>query len=196
MELIRSFVAVELDPHTLKQLAALQEQLKAQIPSGLVRWVNPQGIHLTLKFLGEVKAPKLEAVKGALEKVCSRYQPFTFSYGGLGCFPSTNRPNVIWVGVEEPSGTLLALQKEVEDALARLGFKPENKAFSPHLTLGRVGRRVSGAERRKLGERIRSFEAGTMGQVKVEMVSLMRSDLKPSGAVYTRLASFPLGGER
>jgi len=162
----------------------------------MVRWVNPWGIHLTLKFLGEVQAPKLQAVEDALKALCGKFQPFSFSYGSLGCFPSFNRPSVIWVGVQEPSGVLAALQKEVERSLTKLGFKPESRPFSPHLTLGRVGKRVSGAERRKLGERIKSHQVGKMGEVKVETISLMRSDLKPTGAVYTRLASFPLGGRR
>lgn len=194
MELIRSFVAIELSPQALEQLAALQEQLKAQIPSGMVRWVNPYGIHLTLKFLGEVQAPRLRDVESTLRALCVKFQPFTFSYGGLGCFPSFNRPNVIWVGVEESSGALQALHKEVERSLARLGFRPEARPFSPHLTLGRVGRGVGGTERRRIGEHIRNRSVGRLGEIQVEAISLMRSDLKPTGAVYTRLASFPLGG--
>jgi len=101
MERIRSFIAVELGEEALYKLAALQEKLKAGITPGLVRWVNPEGIHLTLKFLGEVEASRLKDVEKTLQELCAGYPPFTFSYGGLGCFPSFNRPNVIWVGVEE-----------------------------------------------------------------------------------------------
>ncbi len=194
MQLIRSFVAIELEQEMLRKLASVQEELKESIPSGLVRWVDPYGIHLTLKFLGEVPAPKIEQVKRALEKACASHNPFSFSCGGLGCFPNARRPNVIWVGVQDDTGRLEAIQREVEKALAPLGFAPERRPFSPHLTLGRVGRRVGGAERRHIGQVVQSRQVGDLGRVHVKAVSLMRSDLRPTGAVYTCLARFPLGG--
>ena len=194
MEMIRTFVAIELDQEALDWLKGVQERLKADLPQGLVRWVDPKGIHLTLKFLGEVPQGKIKAIEEVLKGVGQRHRPFSFSYGGLGCFPSFSHPNVIWVGVEEKTGALRALQEDVERSLAKLGFRPEDKPFSPHLTLGRVGRGLSGAERKRLGEYIKAGGVEYGGEFLVEAISLMKSDLFPTGAVYTRLALFPLSG--
>ncbi len=192
MEIVRTFVAIELDEKALRWLKEVQDRLKAELPQGVIRWVDPGGIHLTLKFLGEIPKSKVKAVEEVLKEVSLRHRPFYFDYGGLGCFPSPSHPNVVWVGVEEKSGALLALQQDVERSLSRLGFKPEDRPFSPHLTLGRVGRGISSAERKRLGEYIKLGKVGKGGRVLVEAISLMKSDLLPSGAVYTRLALFPL----
>ncbi len=194
MEMIRTFVAIELDQQALDWLKKVQERLKADFPHGVVRWVDPKGIHLTLKFLGEVPQGKIKAIEEVLKGVSQRHRPFSFTYGGLGCFPSLSHPNVIWVGVEEKTGALLALQQDVEKSLAKLGFKPEDRPFSPHLTLGRVGKGLSGAERKRIGESIKAGGVGYGGEFLVKAISLMKSDLFPTGAVYTRLALFPLGG--
>ncbi|MCS7286387.1 MAG: RNA 2',3'-cyclic phosphodiesterase [Anaerolineae bacterium] len=192
MEMIRTFVAIELDEEALEWLKRVQERLKTELPQGIVRWVDPKGIHLTLKFLGEIPANKVKAVEEVLKEVSHRHRPFYFDYGGLGCFPSSSHPNVVWVGVEEKTGALLALQQDVERSLLKLGFRPEDRPFSPHLTLGRVSKGASSAERKRLGEYIKAGKVGSGGKVLVKAISLMKSDLRPSGAVYTRLALFPL----
>ncbi len=190
--MIRTFVAIELDEEALDWLKEVQERLKAELPQGAIRWVDPKGIHLTLKFLGEIPGGKVRAVEEVLREVSLRHRPFHFAYGGLGCFPSPSHPNVVWVGVEERTGALQALQQDVERSLSKLGFRPEDRPFSPHLTLGRVNRGISSAERKRIGEYIKAGKIGSGGRVLVEAISLMKSDLLPSGAVYTRLALFPL----
>lgn len=192
MEKIRTFIAIELDENLKSCLTKLQEQLKGEAPQGSVRWVRPEGIHLTLKFLGDVPASRIEGITQALQKSCRGVAPFSLSCSELGCFPNLKHPNVVWVGVQEETGTLAQLQKAIEENLASLGYPAEKRQFSPHLTLGRVQKRVSASDLRRLGELVGTSKVGTLGQMEVRSVSLMRSDLRPDGAVYTRLAEVEL----
>jgi len=190
---IRSFVAIELSDEARVALADLQEDLKAQVPSKTVRWARPASIHLTLQFLGEVAPGKVEAIADALRGVCADYAPFTFELKGLGVFPNPDRPRIVWTGIDEPSGTLIALQKGMTQALAPLGFEPEKRAYTPHLTIGRADRRAGRRELTEVGELVTRAEVGTLCQVYVEHITLIKSDLQPSGAVYTPLAVLALG---
>jgi len=194
MEKIRTFIAIELGESIKDELTKLQERLKGEAPRGSVRWVRPGGIHLTLKFLGDVPADQIEEIARALQKSCQGFAPFSLSCGGLGCFPNLNRPRVVWVGIQEETGTLAQLHEAIEENVAPLGYPTEKRKFSPHLTLGRVQRRVGSGDRRRLGELVGALEIGTLGQMEVRSVNLMRSDLRPSGAVYTRLAEVELKG--
>jgi 2'-5' RNA ligase len=142
---------------------------------------------LTLKFLGETLPDQVEAVKVALDQAVSGLLPFTFTVGGLGCFPNTRRPRVIWVGLYEPSGTLSRLRDAIESNVAPLGFPTEKRPFRPHLTLGRVQRYASKSEVREVGEVIAASAIGTIDEMQVRQVSYIRSDLRPDGAVYTTL---------
>jgi 2'-5' RNA ligase len=189
----RSFVAIELPDDARAALADLQRDLKAQAPPKAVRWTRPESIHLTLQFLGDVAPNQVEAIADALREVCADRTPFTFQLREVGVFPNPNRPRVVWAGIAEPSGALAALQKQVSQALATLGFEPEKREFTPHLTLGRAARDARRQELAELGDLITRFDIGAFGQVFVDHVTLMKSDLKPSGAVYTPLAVVPLG---
>mgnify|MGYP000138424855 CR=1 FL=1 len=195
MEKIRSFIAIELSENILSAIADLQRQLKNQVPAGTVRWVRPEGIHLTLQFLGDVPAVKINSIAQALTETCAPCQPFSITIGGLGCFPNARRPRVTWVGVDEPTGTLAALQKAIERAMVPLGFTPEKRAFHPHLTLGRTQRRATRDQVQALGALITTTQVPFLGQMDVHQVCLIRSDLRPTGAVYTRLATAPLSGQ-
>ena len=193
MKQIRTFIAIELEEPIRAGLTRVQEQLKQEDDTRVVRWVRPGGVHLTLKFLGDVPAQRVDEIGQALERACVGFAPFTLTFGGLGCFPNTRRPRVVWVGVQDESGTLTHLWEAVEEEVAPLGFPTEKRGFSPHLTLGRV-KRASTGERHRLGELIQGAEIGSLGRMTVRGVSLMRSDLKPSGAVYTQLRSAALEG--
>jgi 2'-5' RNA ligase len=192
MEKIRTFIAIELDESIKDELTSLQERLKGEAPPGSVRWVRSEGIHLTLKFLGDVPADQIGEITRALQKSCQGGAPFSLSCGELGCFPNLKRPRVVWVGIQEETRTLAQLQKAIEENVAPLGYPPEKRKFSPHLTIGRVQRRVGSGDLRRLGEVVGASEIGTLGQMEVRSVNLMRSDLRPSGAVYTRLAEAEL----
>ena len=192
MEKIRTFIAIELDESIKDGLTQLQKRLEGPAPRGSVRWVRPEGIHLTLKFLGDVPADQIGEITQALQKGCEGFAPFSLSCGGLGCFPDLKRPRVVWVGIQEETGTLAQLQKAIEEHVAPLGYPTEKRKFSPHLTLGRVQKRVGSGDLRRLGELVGASEIRKLGQMEVRSVNLIRSDLRPSGAVYTRLAEVEL----
>jgi 2'-5' RNA ligase len=189
---IRSFVAVELTDAARRALAGVQRDLKTQAPPGAVRWTRPDSIHLTLQFLGDILPEQVEAVAGALDAACAGRAPFAFELAGAGVFPNLNRPRVVWVGVVEPSGALAALQQRVAQALAPLGFSPEERAFTPHLTIGRAARDAGPRDLAALGALVARAGIGSLGRVDVDHVNLMKSNLKPDGAVYTPLAVIPL----
>jgi 2'-5' RNA ligase len=192
MKQIRTFIAIELDETINAALTDLQEQLKAKVPRNSVRWVRPEGIHLTLKFLGDVPVNRIEEVERALTQACAGFPAFSFSVRGLGCFPNPRRPRVVWVGVQEESRTLKRLQKAIEDGMEKLGFAPERRKFHAHLTLGRVRRRTSSGDVRRLGQLVEETDIGLLGQMEARAVSLIKSDLRPTGAVYTQLAAVKL----
>jgi len=194
MEQVRTFIAIELDEKIKAGLTELQEQLKVRVPQGSVRWVGPEGIHLTLKFLGNVPANRIEQIERAIAQACAGFSSFSFSVGGLGCFPDARRPRVVWVGVQEERGTLKRLQKVIEDGMEKLGFAPEGRGFQAHLTLGRTQRRASSSDVRRLGQVVEETDIGELGQMEARAVSLIKSDLRPTGAVYTRLAEVKLEG--
>ena len=187
MTTLRTFIAVELDEGLVGKLLDLQDRLRGQVAPRSIRWVRPEGIHLTLKFLGETRPDQVKAVKVALDRAASAVRPFAFTVGGMGCFPNTRRPRVIWVGLYEPAGTLSRLRDAVESHVAPLGFPTEKRPFRPHLTLGRVQRYASKSEVREVGEVIAASEIGTLDEMRVGQVSYIKSDLRPGGAVYTTL---------
>ncbi len=189
---MRSFVAIELPEALRHSLADVVETLSAEIEPHIIRWVRPEGIHLTLKFLGDVDAGKMDIVRHVVQEVVPRFSTFTFSAGGLGCFPNLRRPRVIWVGIRERSGELAALQAGLEQGFSAQGFERENRSFHPHLTLGRIRRGVRQADQRAVGEALGQMEHLSLGEFHVSEVCLFRSDLRPSGAVYTKLLTAPL----
>lgn len=190
--MIRSFVAIDLPDPLRDALQEVTEQLRRRMPDGSVRWSRVSGIHLTLKFLGDVSEADMPEVTQVLAGAGRRHAPFAFSVGGVGCFPAVARPRVVWVGVQEETGSLASLQRDVEKSLAPLGFQPEKRPFHPHLTLGRTRRNVRSADQRRIGEIIVASDVGELGRINVASFRLVRSDLRPGGAVYTSLASFPL----
>ncbi len=194
MEEIRSFIAIELSENIATGLTRVQNGLKESDISRAVKWVNPHSIHLTLKFLGNVPAAQIAAIEEALTPAVAPFAPFTLTAEELGCFPNARRPRVVWVGVHGDLDTLKRLQNVIEGAVAPLGYPPEDRPFRAHLTLGRVRRRVDKATVRQLGELIKETMVGKLGEMQVTGVSLMRSDLRPTGAVYTQLAHAALRG--
>lgn len=191
---LRLFVALELPKSILDALARAQDALQEQMPRRAVRWVRGEGIHLTLKFLGETPAHQREPIALAVAEATAGHGPLTLRAAGLGCFPNPARPRVVWVGLEGDLGALGALQRSMESALEPLGFRPEGRPFSPHLTLGRVRDDVASADVKAAGQVVAAATVGTLGEWTADAVSLMRSDLRREGAVYTCLAATPLKG--
>jgi 2'-5' RNA ligase len=182
---VRTFVAILLPDDVRRALAASVAQLRTV--GNDVAWVGPDNFHLTLKFLGPVDADRLPAVTDALTDAAGGCPSFQLGIRGLGAFPSPARPRVLWAGVDAGAAPAAALAARIDDGLEALGFKREARAFSPHVTLGRV--RQPHAQPR-LAEALTATVA--FGRVEVRHVSLMRSDLSPRGARYTELAAAPL----
>ncbi|HJW88066.1 MAG TPA: RNA 2',3'-cyclic phosphodiesterase [Dehalococcoidia bacterium] len=191
MAAIRSFVAVELPEAVKAALTRLQEEVKTG--GGGVKWVEPRGIHLTLKFLGYVDEAKVPALVQALTRACGGFGPLEVALCGLGVFPSLSRPRVAWVGLSGGVETLLRLQEGVEKVLSPFGFPREERAFTPHLTIARLREGVAPDEARAFGQAFLKASPESVS-FKVEGISLMKSQLTPSGAIYTRLAFIPFRG--
>ncbi len=192
MEQIRSFVAIELEENVKGALGKIQQTLWTKGIEGTVRWVRPEGMHLTLKFLGNVPSDRIRELELAVAAGSRGIEPFSIGFSGLGCFPTAARPNVIWVGVEGDTGKLATLQGGIEDHLKVLGYPPEKRKYTPHLTLGRVGRNLAPSQRRRIGGVIEALTVGALGEMQVREVKLMGSTLSPSGATYTQLANIKL----
>ncbi len=190
MDFVRAFIAVDLSLEVQRGLEAALGQLQQALRGDTVRWVPPRNMHLTLKFLGDVSIKNLDQIKAILAAEANLHDAFDIHVGGLGAFPSMRRPRVIWVGVQAPD-VLGQLQHEVDVQTARLGYPQEERNFSPHLTLGRVGRNASSEETGKIAKVLSDSKVGELGTARIAEVHLYRSDLNPQGAVYTRLYTAP-----
>jgi 2'-5' RNA ligase len=181
-EKIRAFIAIDLSRRMREELARIQGSLKDA--GADVKWVRPASIHLTLKFLGNITTETLERTKGIVNDVSSRHKPFDITLFRLGCFPRIDRPRVIWAGIDKGCSEVEAIARELEDKLSSIGFEREKRAFSSHLTLGRV-RSHKGKER--LVSRIEAMDIGPSPPSRVDRIILFRSRLTPDGAIYTPL---------
>lgn len=191
---LRLFIAVELGPAIRQALGRVQADLQRQLAPRVVRWTAPDGIHLTLKFLGDTPENKLAAVIQGVQAAAAGFEPFELRVAGFGCFPSPTRARVLWVGVPEPPRPLAGVQRAIDLQMARLDFERDARPFHPHLTLGRVNDRVAPAERQALADLLNRTQVGDLGVVSVHQVILFKSDLQPGGAVYTALARGDLAG--
>ncbi len=192
MEIVRAFVAIELPEQIKAILSQLQSDLKKS-KSASVKWVTPEGIHLTLKFLGNVDASEIPKLNEALSEAVKGVVSFNLELGNPGAFPNIHSPRVVWVGLAGELEWLRTLHNNLGRVLIPLGFSAEERSFSPHLTLGRVRDDASSDERRRLGEKVSLLKAEGECYFKVDSLSLMRSTLTREGAIYSRLASFMLG---
>jgi RNA 2',3'-cyclic 3'-phosphodiesterase len=189
--MLRSFIAVEIPAGIQNAIAHSTASLKNALPKPLIRWVAPQNVHLTLKFLGDVSPTSLEQLVEKLKVEAASHGMFSMSVGGLGAFPTPRKARVIWIGLESPPA-LEALRRGVEAAAAQLGYAPEERSFSPHLTIGRVGQNVSAPDLQRIRTALETTKVGVLGTIRVEAVHIFKSDLQPGGAVYTHLFALPL----
>ncbi len=187
MTTIRSFIAIPLRAEIIFRIGKTQKELRTL--SADVKWVNPQSIHLTLKFLGNIEEKKVEEITQGIQEGIKGFKPWPVMVKNMGAFPSLRNPRVVWIGIEDQVGQLVKLQNEIEKEMSKLGFEEEKRPFSAHLTLGRVRSPKGKDELAKylLDERERDF-----GEIRVERVIFFKSELKPTGAVYTILKEFTL----
>lgn len=190
---IRTFIAIPVPSEGIRVLEDAVQRLHSAIGRS-VRWVRPEGIHLTLKFLGDIQAEMAERVVDALQPVAAGFSPFELSISGLGVFPNCRRPRVLWAGVHGELETLSALQLAVNDAIGELGLPKEEREFSPHLTLGRVRRDVPDGQLRKIGQVMADGELEGEPMWTADTIDLMRTELDPSGSRHFLVGSASIGG--
>ena len=184
---MRCFIAISLPEELKAKISGIQEKLKAA--GADVSWTRPEGMHLTLKFFGEIEDKRIPKIEKALDAVVNGIPTFTLSVSGMGTFPDMRRPRVIWIGLKEDGGNLLRLQKGVEEELKKTGFPSEDRRFTPHITLGRIR---SNKNTDKLLRLIEEEKVEELGSFDVSEVHLIKSELKPAGAEYTELYSIIL----
>ncbi len=189
MPKIRSFLAIELPPAITKGLERVQGDLKRSHAD--VKWVEPSRIHLTLKFFGNIDEGACDEIMDAVAKASSGVKPFTLVVKGLGAFPNTRNPRVIWLGIEDGGGALKPLKRAIDERLGEIGYPREEREFKAHLTLGRAR---SGKGRTELLDRMEGLYHTVLGEFLVERLVLFKSDLKPTGPMYTELRAVKLGG--
>ena len=190
MSLVRAFIALEIPPSIQTGIGQQTVQLRQSADSSLVRWVPPGNLHLTLKFLGDISLTSVQFLAQMLTAAAAQHETFELQVGTLGSFPSSKRARVIWIGIQAPSA-LETLQRGIEAGAQRLGYPSDGRSFSPHLTIGRVKDRLSAPESQRLHNALDSHHVGMIGNAEVNSVHLIKSDLQPTGAMYTRLFSAP-----
>ena len=190
MSLLRAFIAVEIPAEIRETVCKATAPLQKGAGSA-VRWVPMQNMHFTLKFLGDVSAKNVEMLSQMLRAEADLFHCFDLRFGGLGSFPNLKRPRVIYIGIQAPP-ILEALQRGIESASRRLGYESEERSFSPHLTIGRVKQNVTATEQQTIRRALEETRIDSLGSARVDSVHLYKSDLEPTGSVYTRLFSAPL----
>ena len=189
---MRAFVAIELSDEAKRALTALIQSLRGRRIDGL-RLVRPEGIHLTLKFLGDIDASRVPHIADALAAASARHAPFRLTHSSPGFFPNADRARVLWIGVGGDLSPLRHLQRDVDETLATLGFAAEKRPFNPHLTIARMRDSAARADRRRAADALAAYPLPHGIVISANAVSLMQSELRPGGAVYTRIAHAPLG---
>jgi RNA 2',3'-cyclic 3'-phosphodiesterase len=188
---LRAFIAIELPIHLQEAVEKQTTRLRQIVGSEIIRWVPTQNMHLTLKFLGNIAESHVEFLKQLLTQEANSHKQFDLQISGLGSYPNSKRLRVLWVGLHAPAD-LASLQKSIEAGAARLGYAKEERAFSPHLTLGRVRQSIDPVELQKISADLNKIQLGNIGTARVDSVHLFKSDLSPSGSMYTKLFSASL----
>jgi len=189
----RLFIAVELPPDLKQRIKAMATVLRGK-DLGEFRWVRPENIHLTLKFLGETPAERLSEITAAMTVAVRDIEPFILKLGKTGVFPSMRRPRVFWLGLDESLEQLMELQATLQTALKAIGFAEERDHFVPHLTLARIPRSLSSMERVSFESQWPLLQGLELPALRVERISLMESQLSQQGARYLQKAMVYLDG--
>ena len=184
---LRCFIAISLPRELKAEILGIQDRLKSA--GADVSWTRQEGMHLTLKFLGEIEEKGIPKIERALDMAVDGVTTFVLSVSGMGIFPDLRSPRVVWIGLKEEGNNLIKLHKGVEEELKKIGFPSEERRFTPHITLGRIR---SNRNIEKLLKLIDAEKGVDSGGVEVSDLHLIKSELKPSGAVYTELYSVML----
>jgi len=188
MASLRAFIAIEISPSIQQAIQASLANLRRALGPKLVKWIPSENLHLTIKFLGDISPTGVTKLTDMLTAEAARSESFSIHVHGLGSFPNPKRARVIWIGLDAPA-SLTSLASGIEAACVRLGYDAEARPFSPHLTVGRVKEPLSADARRAVTAALEQTQVGDLGMAIIDSVHLFKSDLKPTGAEYTRLFS-------
>lgn len=188
---MRAFIAIELPEQIRADLGKIQDELKQAQAD--VKWVKPENIHLTLKFLGDIEQDLIKKIEAILNQISSKNTSFGLDLDNLGAFPKLQYPRVIWVGLSNDQ-RVIEIAKNLEKELIRIGLPPESRPFSSHITLGRVR---SGSNRKALIERLEALNKKSSSRLKFEVLNLtlFKSTLTPQGPIYEPLLQAPFSGK-
>jgi 2'-5' RNA ligase len=184
---VRCFIAIDISPIIRDSIGHIMEIFRKT--GADVKWVRPENIHVTLKFLGTTDESQVTTIVEALTKKILRYSTFYIKISNVGCFPDMKRPRVIWVGIEK-SEMLRSLHMDIEQEMVQFGYPEEKRTFSAHITIGRVR---SQRRMRDVINQLEELRSQSFGDMEINRVNLMKSELKPAGAQYYTLAEIPLG---
>ena len=179
----RTFCAVELPDNVRERLREHIQRLREAVPEAAASWTRVENIHLTLKFFGNVDVDRIPAISGAASRAVKEFSPFQIGVGSTGVFPKPSRPQVLWIGVSDPSGKLSSLQRQLENECAREGFDKEDRTYRPHLTIARL-RKPDGARRLADTHLQMKFEPS---EITIKQLVVFRSELSSKGSKYTAL---------
>jgi RNA 2',3'-cyclic 3'-phosphodiesterase len=187
---VRAFLAIELPVEVLNEINSIQSRMRKNL-QGMIRWVRPEGMHLTLKFFGDVSENDVATISRVMDDHVKGVKSFALDVKVPGVFPNMNRPRVLWLGIEGDVERLIRFQQTMDQKLHENGFEKEERAFRPHLTLARVKELKGLIGLAKILEKKDNYKAGHFD---AEGLALFKSQLTPRGAVYTKLAYFPFAG--
>ena len=187
MSRLRAFIAAEIPLDIRQDIEHATSNLRRGTGS-LIRWVAVENMHLTLKFLGDIPTANVEVLTQMIRAEADSFNCFDIHLTGIGSFPNPKRPRVIYIGIQAPA-ELEAFQRQLESATRRLGYNSEERAFAPHLTIGRVRQNIPQDDQQKIRRALEASKIDSPGTAKVNSVHLYKSDLKPTGPVYTKLFS-------
>ena len=186
MKTIRTFIAIELSDDLKKSIQAVIQCYQGLVPAGLVKWVATRNLHLTIKFLGDTPLTIVPSIQDKMDQLVSGETSFWMTAAGAGMFPSARKPRIVWLGLDCKT-ELSGISKRLDNLLSELNIAREERTFSPHLTIGRVYQGLEDEQLQKLGEIILRNQPGAIQKMFVRNISLIKSDLRSDGPVYTTI---------
>ena len=189
---IRSFIAIEIPDSIQLAIVRLTTKLRNHYPYPVIRWVNPANIHLTLKFLGNISISDLEKIARTIALDASLIAPFSITFSDFGIFPNARKPRIVWISTNSPP-ILKEIQSRIEVISSEYGIQKEIRPFSPHITLGRIGNYGTVQDFEHLSAELSSINPSVIDKISISAIKIFKSDLKPTGPIYTPIHNIPLG---
>jgi 2'-5' RNA ligase len=189
--MLRTFIAVDFPLEIIDKARRIITYLKTQTPENALKWVVPENLHLTLTFLGDIPEEDLEQIRAITSEALKSQPPFEITIEGLGLYPGVKNPRVVWLGITG-SQPLIDIHNKLDQALQKADVTPENRDYSPHLTIARVRRHTDHETAMEIGKTLSHYKVDTLGDIKIEEIQLYQSKLTPQGPIYTKLLTVPL----